>query len=746
MYLHKNPMAEPPKIDMVILNTYFINNRSYSKYFCYLCTRKRLGCKLCNPLKKREMKNNVLILWLLLFGAAWGPMPLHAQDVDTKKSEKIVTVGSKEFYLHHVVAGETFYGLCKTYGVTEQDLVTANPVLKEGLKAGMVIGIPKVDVPVLPEIPQEEQTEPQSSTEVAQNEQPVVVPTEESKVVPTIEPEIIPEEKLEPPVVIPVVRPITDSIVERGDGYIILTIERTEKTRSLLRRWGVSEEDFRRMNPSVGSRVYEGYKVMMPVSGVVEEEEQPVAEPQGGNVMVADENLPEGDTIIVEVPPQEGPVYPQEMPYECYPSVRHADQLYRVALLVPLYLNDIDKLETSREKIEKTKNSRTLKFLQFYEGFMMAVDSLTEHSGLRLELTVIDVNENVAGAQAAVDRLRNKELDLIVGPFFSKSFAVVQEYALSHQILIVNPLSERESILRDAPNLVKLKPGQKAMADELADLIRERYPKAKVTLMTEGNERDSVMVDYLENALATVVSPEVQITNEEMLELIKQESIRRKMGKKRLSTLEVEGQIFSTKSLEENPLGSAYFENHFQRLTFSESEVNKFKDGLSSARDNVLVAYGSDIVFATKVLNNINKSAQAYPITLIGLPQWSDYDQLLVDNLLNMNAIYFDDHFVDFNDSVILKFVDDFRAKYECDAFEYAFEGFDVGWYVLNALMRFGSHPADCLPYYHLSLLHSRYYFNKDRREDGLENRFWNVYQYDNEAIELKPIMIYPEE
>jgi hypothetical protein len=369
---------------------------------------------------------------------------------------------------------------------------------------------------------------------------------------------------------------------------------------------------------------------------------------------------------------------------------------------------------------------------------------LTSDYGLHLDLTVIDVHENTATAQTALNQLENHPVDLIIGPFFSKSFAVIQEYASRNDIMIVNPLSERESIILDAPNVVKLKPGPMAMVEELSDLIRIRYPKAKVTLMTSGSLTDSLMVADLEQVLDTTVRTDVLMSNAEMLELITKESIRRKMGKRVLSTLEVEGQIFSTRSLGEHPDGEIYFENQFQRLSFG--EVETFKNHLSAARDNVLVAYGKDIVFATKILNTINKSTQKFPITLVGLPRWSEFDNLLVPNLLNMNAIYFDDHFVDYNDSVALKFVDDFRSKYESEPMEYAFEGFDVGWYFLNALMEFGPRPMECLPYYHIPLLHTRFYFNKRRYEDGLENRYWNVYQYDSQSVELKPIRIYEEE
>lgn len=610
----------------------------------------------------------------MLFVAVLFPTALHAQ-VHIEKSTEIITISNKQYYMHHVKAGETLYSLARTYQVTEEEIRRLNPEIDElGLQAEMVIGIPVIN------------------------------------------------EKEE----------------ESGNGYVVYTVQEAEKTKHLLRRLGVSEEDFKRLNPSVGSHVFVGQKVMIPSTEV------PTPKPI--------EQVP--DTIVISLPDQPADtikeevkdttfVLPEQRPETCYPSSENANRQYHVALMVPLYLDDVDKIDTSNEKAEKTKNIRAMKFLQFYEGFMMAVDSLTQRCGMRLDLQVMDVHENVASARTAVNQLENEPVDMIVGPFFSKSFTVVEEYALQHDIPIVNPMSERKSIVVDAPNVIKLKPGYNFMAAQVADLINTHYPKAKVSLIADDNPEDEDLVTALEHMLDSTVTREVILSNEEMLELIANESARRNMGKRILSTLEVEGQIFSTKALQENPSGTVYFENRFHRL--ASTEIDAFKDDLSSARENVLVAYGKDIVFATKILNTINKSAQKYPITLIGLPTWDEFDNLLVPNLLNMNAIYFDDHFTDYNDSLTLKFVDDFREKYESEPSDYAFEGFDVGWYFLNALMQYGPRPVDCLPYEHLPLLHTRYYFTKSRYNDGLENRYWHVYQFDRHNVELKPIWVYPE-
>ena len=637
------------------------------------------------------MKHKIFVFLALFFGVAMFPATIHAQVV-VEKSTEIITIGSKQYYMHHVKKGETLYSIARVYEVSEEEINRLNPEIQElGLQADMVIGIPVVLT--------------------TQPEEPIVVQ-----------------------------ETVLEEGDEYGDGYIVHTVKEAERTRHLLRRWGVDEEAFRKLNPTVGSHVFVGQKVLIPYENAVAQQKPDTV--QNTVVVQLDESL--GDSLTVEVPVQGAFVMPKERPEECYASADNRNRQYHVVLMVPLYLNDIEKLDASKEKAEKTKNTRALKFLQFYEGFMMAADSLTTNDGLRLDLTVIDVHENIATAQNAVNQINNKPVDLIIGPFFSKSFSVVQEYAANHEIMIVNPMSERENIVVNAPNVVKLKPSANAMADALSKLIRSNYPKAKVGLVYEDELSDDPMVKSLEQALDSAVNPEVFLSNAEMLELITRESLRRKMGKRILSTLEVEGQVFSSRALGENPDGEVYFDNPFRHYGFS--DIEEYKKDLSAARENVLVAYGNTVVFSTTILNNIHKSTQKFPITLIGLPRWDNFDNLLVPNLLNLNAIYFDDHFVDFNDSVALKFVDDFRLKYESEPMEYAFEGFDVGWYFLNALMEFGPHPMACLPYYHIPLLHTRYYFGKSRYEDGLQNQYLNVYQFDGQEVVLKPIGLYQED
>ena len=84
------------------------------------------------------MKNRSLLITLtfILLGA-----------ITAVSAQEIIVVGGVKYAVHDVVKGETLYSLARHYGVTVDDIKSANAILSEGLKAGQRIKIPvKTDV------------------------------------------------------------------------------------------------------------------------------------------------------------------------------------------------------------------------------------------------------------------------------------------------------------------------------------------------------------------------------------------------------------------------------------------------------------------------------------------------------------------------------------------------------------------------------------------------------------------------
>ena len=359
-------------------------------------------------------------------------------------------------------------------------------------------------------------------------------------------------------------------------------------------------------------------------------------------------------------------------------------------------------------------------------------------------MTVFDVTENVSSAERALSQIRNKDLDLIVGPFFGKSFAVVEEYAKNHGIVVVNPLSTRKSVIEDSPNVMKMKAGDMGMILTISNLVKNQYSDANVFIVSREKSADTTFLSQMEHHLNLAINEEVTVSGDEFLHFARNESERLEMGSRLVPTINVEGQVYSTRDFQKGNTHEVVLTNTVRRYSYN--DIGKMKSHLSGVRDNVIIAYGDDNVFATQILNSLTQEADRFPITLVCAPDWQKHEKLLVDNLLKMNAIYISDFFVDYNSEAAKRFVLRFRQKYVEEPQQYAFEGYDVGCYVLNALMQYGSDDLiNCLHCYQASMLHTGYrfyyrnYLNVEGN-DGKENLLWSIYQYDKDNIKLVPI------
>lgn len=528
--------------------------------------------------------------------------------------------------------------------------------------------------------------------------------------------------------------------IANENDYIVHTCEYNERVSSLLKRWKVDENVFRNMNVSVGSHVFENQVVLIPIQPITDFYWMPQEEAQVEVVEVVEEpeepqdnqenNVLDFDFEVGDIP-------------DCVADPANATKHYHVALMVPLYLYDIGGVDTSKDKVNKSKKSRPMSFLQFYEGFMIAAEAM-ERKGMKLDLTVIDVTDNVSSAESAVAKIENKDIDLIVGPFFGKAFEIVEEYAKANDIPVVNPMTTRKSVIEDSPNVIKAKAGDVGLILTLSNLVKNHYSDANVFIVSRENAADSAFLDQLEHHLNMAVNEEVRVSSDDFLEFARNESERQQMGSRLVPTIDVEGQVYSTGDFQSGATDEVVLANTVKRYPYS--QIGSVKSQLSGVRDNVIIAYGEDNVFATQMLNSLTQVAGRYPVTLVGVHDWQKHEKLLVDNLLKMNAIYISDCFVDYNSEDAKRFVLRFRQKYDIDPQQYAFEGYDVGSYFLNALMQYGNDDLiNCLHCYQASMLHTNYRFYYKNYmnvagNDGKENLYWSIYQYDKDNIELVPI------
>lgn len=501
----------------------------------------------------------------------------------------------------------------------------------------------------------------------------------------------------------------TEITVKNGEKFYVHTVKRKETLSSIVELYDVSEIDVLLNNSNIKrGKVKTGQKLLIPF--IQNELENDIVQDE----MIDPGFLIEKDCDMVFVSP---------------------DSIYRVALMLPLFLEQVDSVLLKSPANVKLLTAKPFSFIHFYEGFMIAVDSLVNTRNLKLELKVYDIDNNITKVDVAMQDPWLKNADLIIGPFYIKPFEMMMGFADTNGIMIVNPLTNRSNLVDNQPNLVKVKPSYYSQIDYVRNLVKDRYVDNNVFIVRMDNNGDSTIIADLSRELKEVINPYTLVSNRKIVSRLRM--IYNKMEDKDEVNIE-DVEFHSDGTLLDYTLAnvliddSVRFNNDVYVVNYNNDRLETVNKYGSVARNNVVIVYTDQSVAATQLINKVNMLTERYPVTLICMPEWSKFDKLFSENLMNMSSVYLDDKFLDYNSVAVNSFICMFRKIYGTEPTDYAYQGFDIAWYFLNALMRFGPDMSSCLPYYQIPLLNNDFVFVRNEDGDGLENINWNMYQFKN--------------
>lgn len=386
-----------------------------------------------------------------------------------------------------------------------------------------------------------------------------------------------------------------------------------------------------------------------------------------------------GDTLIIPfvlTDPDE-----IEVDVDCYRFKPGKARLFRVVLMIPLYLEQTrDSLWAQEIDINRINEVAPFRFIQFYHGFMMAADSLRK-SGLDVEIHVFDVDQNMNKVQKALREPVIKKADLIVGPFFRNSFPVVAEFARENRIPIVNPLSTRADILENNPYVFKTLPGVESQPDLIARLVNRDFYDHNIMIYTANKYQGTLFVNRLKEAI-------------------------------------------------ENSSHGKY--RSVPVIDYSLDSISGFYRHALLQRPNLVIIYAENESLPAALLSKLSALRNEYPITIIGLPEWDKFQNLESIYLVVLKAHLFMSSYLNTDMEPVRRFIQSYRLRYVDEPQQYALLGFDIGFYFMKAQMTYGENFARCLDQLHVTLLQNQFDFKRSASGDGFENESWNILQYDD--------------
>lgn len=622
---------------------------------------------------------------------------------------------------HIVRPQETLFSIARQYNLTAAQLQQANPGLSENIQVGQVLLIPSATHTAA--------GLQQNTSSVNQGE--IIIHTVERgetlfRISRNYGLTIDELKRLNPGLTESLATGQQIKVLKKkiDQPYLLHHVDKRQKTKQLAREYGLSAEEIQQVNPSIGKNVFPNQEVKIPLATKPIAEAKPIARGQEPLTPVQAKAKTTDDFAATAPKPETI----SSTADQCLPVATNAHVVYKIALMLPLYLQEVTTAQRYTNRLTPDEAPRGLSFLQFYQGFKLAADSLAAHFGLRAELLVYDVDQTPASVQQALSDPRLKYVDLIVGPLFGQSFDQVALFALQHKIPIVNPFTLRRQVIQDNPWVIKLKPDQSSLFDQLAKSLTAAYPEAGVIVL-HAPGRNQQEASQLVQAFEQVILKRPKVANSSLIRALSSRSAGP-------AYLQSGGRYISLDELRLRPLDSTLVERRVSRLVFDRNDLTRFKEVADTWRNNIVVVYSDDRAYVMDVMNRLNQVADELNIQLVGLPEWRRYDNLFIEHMVRLNLHLADASFVNYDDPKVKFFTRQYKNRYNLEPNHYAFEGFDTGWYFLHMLQRQGKNFIPCLPSFSTWLMTNTFRFSRLSESEGFENQNWNISRVRNYRFE----------
>ncbi|MFT6246767.1 MAG: LysM repeat protein, partial [Crocinitomicaceae bacterium] len=338
-------------------------------------------------------------------------------------------VGGVMSYIHTVESGNTLWGLQQMYGVKVEDIMSNNPNLSEGLSVGQKIIIPVPNyVKPLPETSEYKVKKGETlyglsrkfnttvdelikiNPELSEGLKKGQLIQAPGKIEPEFAAEIVPDIIDEPvpnPFVADTIAETQETVtVSFSDSIVRHSVMSHETMYSISKRFMVSIEKIMEINKLSTTRLSEGQVLIIPVKS----------------------------ERITKVPVK--PVPDVYDPDDSEPLNFDIKKRYKIAVILPLHLDYGPGYSKYVSSVAT----------QYYMGASMALDSL-KAMGLNADVHFFDSKNDSAAVQALVNGSEFLDVDLVIGPFFPKTQAIVAEYCKNNKIRMVCPVSSESKLL-----------------------------------------------------------------------------------------------------------------------------------------------------------------------------------------------------------------------------------------------------------------------------------------------------------
>ena len=546
----------------------------------------------------------------------------------------------QNIFSHKVKVGETLYSISQTYGVSVNDIKKQNGGLTDNIVAGQVISIPQSATGEIHHTIQAGETLYSISKRYNVT----------SKVITDANPGLSASNfKTGTLIVIPrgvyatAAQQAVDvaSPKERKGYKSTHVVQKKETVYSICKQYGVAQHELIKANPALK----EG-------------------------------KLKKGMTLNIPYPSSERYVLPTDSEVFRVLSDQKSSTRYNavnVAVILPFGLD------------AQKRTAESAKMVDFYRGFLMAVDSL-KNSGTNVNVYAYDEGASV---YTALSQPEMKNMQLIVGPAKAEHIEAVAQYAHNNNIMNVIPMSAKENAVNNHKTSFQVNSPQNYTYSFVYEKFLELNSNVNIIFVAMSDKSDNA--DYV-------------------------------WGFKKYLTMK---------------------NKSFERISFA--EMNNVAKHLKKGVKNVFIpSSGSTRAFEmlTAELDNLALS-DSYDISLFGYPDWQTFVDKNEKSLDKYKASFYTTFFSDASAHRVASFNYRYRTIFKkaqhasCPKFGEL--GYDIGAFFVKGLHDYGAAFNENVEKVKYESLQNQFHFVRKNNWSGFENTVVMFIQYKgNDLIEIK--------
>ncbi len=555
--------------------------------------------------------------------------------------------GQDRTFQHTIGQGETVYAIATMYGVSTEAIYKLNPGSKEGIKAGKVLLIPQREIPasggdtvtytfhtIEPKetlyavsmkykVPAQHilQANPGLSVKTFQKGRTIRIPVPSRENSQTLQAGDTPQP-------------------EETPAETTYTIRKKETMYSLCRKFKVSSYELIKLNPRLKDGVKAGMEIKVPVKEGMA--------PGGTGDQVPTETSAGSETEVNAL--------------LATPKNTRAMNQLKVALLLPF----------SPDK----KNSASSRFIEYYEGMLLAVDSL-QNQGLSLDLSVYDTGEGTKRISEILTGRTLPNADLIIGAVQNDQIKMLADFAKEHRIKYVIPFTSKND-------------------DVLSNNFVFQVNTPHSYLYSKAAERGRKLLAH--DNIVFVRTPD----KEEKMPFIKALQEELKDHKIPFKEIDYSGETFA------QDLDSLYMVDQTR---------------------NVIIPTSSSLEALQKIKTPLRVLAETqtdYTVSLFGYPEWQTYVREALDDFYALDTYIYTNFYADNLSKPMHDFYNKFKTWYSKDLIntypKYGILGFDTGMFFFGAMKKYGVDFEEALDDIHYPSIQTGFDFHRVNNWGGFIN------------------------